>query len=422
MELSLIKEKILKITPNCISNCYFSNKYRLIGAISHYRHKKVFNCNASVGSKINMVFIVYLPQTWNSLKTVYEYSLINPSINSFLVVLPENISISDKKKISSFEYFSSLYQDAIEAYKNGKLFDIKELKPDFVFRQTPYDSVYPKEYSLKNISKYSKTCYVPYNYNFSSFKHLIIEYNEKMLSNLFAIFSESESNYTYCNKQKQLYYHDLNVYYLGFPRFDLIHKIKSNDICNYSIFTWIPRWSVDTNNNDGTSFFSYCDLLIDYFSEHKEISLVIRPHPNMFNYFLNNGIMSSESIKELFERINKYKNISFDNNYDYLVTFENTDILIADMSSINYEFFLLGKPIIYCGEIDDYNKEGLEMAQMYYYVRNNDDMVKELDMLANRVDPLKHKREIISREILNSFPKDSGKRILEACINYYEKR
>lgn len=393
---------------------------------AYLRHKKVNNSRIDRDGKVKIVFIVFSPQSWNSLKTVYLAARKNIRVVTHVIVLPYDTIGPEGESISSYTYFAQECPEAVEAYENGILLDLKEIQPDIVFRQSPYDNFYPKEYSYDQLAKYTKVCYVPYNYNSSPLKHLKIEYSDVMLRNVYAIFTDNISNMEYCLKRKEevKWYKGLNVYYLGFPRFDLytdinqnqshLQKEKENNIC----YTWMPRWSTDSIYNDATGFFDYCEHLIRYFGIHRELMLIIRPHPMMFSNFIEKGLMSEEAVAKFRRRLVDFQNICLDNHLDYMETFLDTDVLIADLSSLNVEFFITGKPIIYCGNVGEFNRETRGMVELFYKVSNWDEMKLCLDQLALGFDQNKEKRYDAIQEFLKEIPENIGEAILNECLKF----
>ena len=238
-----------------------------------------------------------------------------------------------------------------------------------------------------------------------------------MLCNIFAIFSDNHSNWEYCCKKKECF-KDIKVFDLGYPRFDLLFDTKELSNDKNIVFTWIPRWSTDGKYNDETGFFKYSEFLINYFKIHKDIYLIIRPHPNMFNHFINSGIMSKEDVENYYLNINQIDNIEMDYNLDYLDTLKKSDVLIADMSSINFEFFLMKKPIIYCGKSDDFNLEGKDMMKSYYFINNKIELEHYLNEMVIGIDQNKEIREDMANFYINKTPKNIGEAIIDTCLKF----
>ena len=81
------------------------------------------------------------------------------------------------------------------------------------------------------------------------------------------------------------------------------------------------------------------------------------------------------------EEIEKINNISFDKNIDYLVSLSTSDILISDFTSLLIEFFIMKKPIIYCGKTNHFNSVGKEMEKGLYLVDDKDLLIDRLEKL-----------------------------------------
>lgn len=411
-----IKNIIKNIIPNEMLELYREIRYKKIIRDAKKYHQDSFLYKKKSGDII-IVFMVLQPQTWNSLKTVYEAAVAHPEVVPYVIVTGGAARMSDNNPLSAVEYFKSVCSNVIDCTGDNDTFDLKRLSPDFVFRQTLYDSQYPDKYSLKELAKISKTCYVPYNYNFSPLKHLKIEYEIESLANVYVVFSESDSNALYCKEQAVKWQLDLQVFNLGFPRFDLFKRNATKFKKNGRVFTWIPRWSVDAKGNDATSFFKYNENLMEYFRLHKELKLILRPHPSMFDHFVKLGIMTMEDIETYKSNIDKEHNIFLDDNIDYLETLTETDVLIADMSSINYEFYLMGKPMIYCGDPSEYNAETQKMMGYSYIVSNWMELKNKIELLANGVDPTFDDRARDVDYKFSNMPINIGAAIIDKCVS-----
>lgn len=365
-----------------------------------------------------VVFIAMVPASWNSLKPVYEEAKRRTDIEEKLLIVPPINNSLDK---SNFEYFKTIEPNAVDAYENQKWIDLKKIKPDFIFQQTPYDHQLPRELRSSYTVKFSQICYVPYGYNSSPDKHLDIEYNEEFVMNVSKIFADNLTSYKYCLDRftKQRGYHYIQVYNYGFPRFDFCRDKNKKLIHNLNIkrqFMWIPRWSVDSVNNDATSFFLYKEKLIDYFVGHPDCELVIRPHPLMFDNFVKLGIMTPKEVGMLKKEIQRIQNIRLDNAVDYWIEFDKTDVLIADYSSLDIEFFLTGRPIIYCGALDCFNKQTERMLREFYLANTWEELENHLDRLVRDNDYLYEKRQATIKEFLYENQDHVAKRIIDNLI------
>ena len=405
-----------KIIPDEIRHRVSHQIKKTQSRLSQTQHHKAFSAKTS--ESVVIVFLVYKPQLWNSLKSVYHASIQNKRVITYLVISPDNQNGTwciDDKVLS---FFRAEAVEVISGDQDGRIFDLSSLKPDIVFRQTPYDEAYPDEYSMKKIAGYAKTCYIPYGFNLSPDKHLRIEYNHPFTKDLFAVFIDCQSNAVFCENLKGDLYPDLNIIYEGFPRLDLLRELEDRREKDCYTFSWIPRWSLDSVYNDPSGFLVYKDVLLGFFKENPHCKLIIRPHPLMFPNFIKWGVMSEQEVNDFQETIGRFPNVRMDNNFDYLLTFEETDALIADWSSLLYEFYLTGKPIIYCGSTAEHNQETETMMKLLYKVDNWKKMKKRMETLISGQDELEEERREDIQSMLAELPENIGKAIVDRCISF----
>ena len=68
----------------------------------------------------------------------------------------------------------------------------------------------------------------------------------------------------------------------------------------------------------------------------------------MFDNFISTGEMTELEVDEYKRIISETKNIAFDTEKEYASSFWQSDVLIADYSSIIPEYFLTEKALIFC--------------------------------------------------------------------------
>jgi hypothetical protein len=360
------------------------------------------------GNPLTVVFIVQFPEMWNSTKSIYDFMLEDPRFDPYIIAVPKRgksniLHTQFLKDNEASDFFS---KNGIDVHpvniKNCKVV-LEDISPDYIFLQRTYDSHMPKPYSQYILSEKSLLCYVPYGYEFVNGFHLDVEYNRAAMDCLYMIFSENSETYEYC-KNRSKYYIEGNgrkIYDVGYPRFDLLKNIESKDNGKIT-FLWLPRWSVGKDGNDRSHFCDYYDLLMKYFNENKDRKLIIRPHPLMFSNFVQLGVLSEEQVNEIKENVAKSDNVEFDNNSDYIESFKEADILISDFTALLIEFFVLNKPIIYCGEIEQFNSVGMKMAEGIYMASSWDSVKSRMEMLAQGKDEKKCIHQCISEKICNS--------------------
>lgn len=384
--------------------------------------------------KINVIFICHRPATWGALKTVYEAMKADDSFCATIIVIP------NKKQLPKLEFNHEVYEseDAEDFWKGEDVMqgynyeaktwlNIKQLDPDYVFLQQPYNITKPNCLNSKRISKYTKLCYSPY-YTFLPNKINNIVNDEcnplDYLSDLSFYFTQSKAHFEYVSKRYDLINSKFTKIVLtGDPYFDNlaeINKDESNwnfpDKKEYFRLIWTPRWCTNEGN---CSFFDYKDKLIDYCIDNRDIDFIFRPHPQAFLNWNATGELTEKQAAKYKKIYDMTENIKIDTRKDYLGTFYTSDCIITDISSIIPEYFLTGKPIIYCdrsGSINTFVK-GKGYAAGFYWIKNWQELKKTLDMLRAGNDPLREKRhELIKSEFY--IPREgAGYSIKEAIKN-----
>lgn len=419
--LKKIKYIFNKINSQFLDNCIMKKlyQYRILTRISRKRKNK---------KKINIVFVCHRPSIWGSLKTVFENCCSDENIEVIIYAIPNKKELPDRGLIHEVyysegaeEYFKNFPCKVMNGYDydTGKWLNLKQLRPDYVFFQQPYNICRPKTLKSNVVSRYAKICYVHYGILIFSGEVERSVYPLDFFKDVSIIFSESNFHKVSLEKLLNEKKMQPSFFLTGYPRFDNLDQFKNinSEVWNFENHNkfrllWTPRWCT---NEQTCNFFEYKDLLLDYCIQTPEIDFVFRPHPQAFV-----GLNATGEFPEKEANIyrNKYKqqcNTSIDTSGEYLSTFYSSDCLITDISSIIPEYFLTGKPIIYCNKSNVFNQFGSKIAKGFYWVENWAELKATLDMLRSGKDPLREKREeLIKTEFY--IPKEGAGYLIKEII------
>lgn len=364
--------------------------------------------------KIKVVFICNRPTVWSSLNTVYESMKNDNDFDIKMVIVPSKKQIGTDAAGYNHNVFES--EGVEEYFKNYKpivgydvdkkeWINLQRLNPDYVFLQQPYNIKLPDELKSWNISKYAKLCYVAYyaffqnnETNFINDDCTPIDY----LKNLSFYFAQNDEDYYFItNKLKINGINTVDVIKSGFPRYDNenINKRSDSDLITWKSgckpafkVLWTPRWCTNENN---CHFFDYKDKILNFFENNVEYDLMFRPHPQAFINWIATGMMSEAEIRNLKKRFEISLNMTLDEEFEYLPNFYASDCLITDTSSIVDDYFLTGKPIIYCHKENSLNSfaKNKGYTKGFYWVENWNELESTIKMLKNGNDPLKKVRQ-----------------------------
>lgn len=386
--------------------------------------------------RINVVFVCHRPNVWGSLKSIYEECLNDERFNVSIVAIPckkqlPKLGLSHKvyESEGAEEYYKNFECNVINGYDylNNKWFNLKKLKPDYVFFQTPYNIIRPKKYRTGVVSKYTKILYVHYAANFIGAGILEESYPLDFIKDIYTIFVQDERDQKLI--EDYLKNNNLNIRTLltGFPRYDELDSLKGIDSKNWNLprnnnvkrVIWTPRW---TTNEGNCNFFEYKDFLIEYAKKHSNFDFIFRPHPQAFLEWNATGELPEKEAEEYKKKYSDCKNAKIDLQKEYLTTFYSSDFMITDISSIVAEYFLTGKPIIYCHKKDCFNDFSRKISEGFYWVRNQKELEERINDLMAGNDPLAEVRKKLIKENFYINPRKAGKQIKEYMLEDFNAK
>lgn len=375
--------------------------YRNGNFISNYcayvRMKKLSEKNKVCYDPIKIVFLGQSPGSWMKIRSIFESMLEDERFEPIILAVPEDIQNISMKV---YEYFRDIYDNAvINAYSDNTWRSLRDLKPDYVFYQEPYDNYLPPVYQSGNVAKYVKTLYVPYGFVLWD-KVKSISMSKIFFRNVYCYFADSQLNMEYNvarlkASHKRGYQKSVNI---GYPIFETFMRRKplTDNTGTTKAVLWTPRWSEDVG---GSNFFNFKDEVIKLPQKYSDLKIIFRPHPMLIDHFIETNRITREEADIYLKNFDDNASLEYDTSNDYMGTFWNIDILLTDVSSIIVEFFLTGKPIIYCdtGVIPD--AFFAEVIKGMYVVYNWDEAEKKLNELMQGNDPLKQKREELRKTL-----------------------
>ncbi len=419
-----MNEKIRRIGH--YAKAYYSNR----DSINRYQ-RGVRSVNARKSQTKTIVFLINFPESWNSVKSVYEEAVAQNDLNVFIVAVPRKVEEGqyEKSEIGSmqnaaYEFFCENGIDSIKAnLENNEWFDLKELNPDYVIYTRPYNEFYPEPYQSANTCIFAKCIYIPYAYGMLGSDALFTVLPENFIFTTRKVYFANESRMLE-SKMKIPRYGRLardRFVHEGFPRFDLyassVNCLKGESNKKFTI-AWMPRWTTDNLNSKqkASHFLAYYDEFLKYAERQQNIEIIIRPHPNMFPTYLSNGVMTEEEINNFYSRCEAAGNVRIDTCTNYMNTLLEADVLVADYTSLIAEFFITGKPIIFCDSLDGLNEEGLMICGAAYFAEEFCEIEKHINNLMNGNDEKLSVRKGLIDELLPNKIGQIGKNVLQSII------
>lgn len=400
--------------------------------ISKLNNKKVRK------EKIRIGFLVQVLDVLNKSKILIEKLQKDERFEVYVFCIPLDIDCKSTCDINAtneaYVYCKGMFNNVIDTFGGrNKWIDLKAYDLDYVFYPRPYENVYPKLYRSSVVSSYSKVCILLYGMVLTA-DILKTMLNAKFFKNVYYYFAET----IYCrnfNASRFLITHKLSLQksvFLGMPALEEIAIVNQEYMqgnasawhfskSSFKVI-WTPRWTTDIKCG-GSNFFNYNNILLNFADKHKDIDFLFRPHPLLFKNFIKNGEMTEKEFEYFITEIEKRVNVSLDKEKEYVSTFCESSLLVTDLSSIIPEYFITGKPIIFCAEnmyleLAEHTKTILEGC---YVVKNKDELIESITMLHKGMDPLRARRLEIINSLFGEHIIGTTDRIVEEIASDYRQ-
>ncbi len=378
--------------------------------------KRIGQKKLSEGTKkIRVGFLVQMKEVWDKQAPVYEKLNADSRFSASLIVVPPYDSRISAYSSGEYEellrFLKTKYpaMDIRKAYGKKHWEDLSSMGFDYIFFPRDWERELPPAYHTKEVIKYAKTCYIPYGIGGFRYDRLFY-YKRSFFLSLYINFCNSKEEADLFPRSR--YKHNI---FLGLPVIDNSIARQPGAAVDSKTILWTPRWTFE-DMYGGTTFFAYKDKILSLKTKIPDINLILRPHPLTFKNALRLGKMTERDIEEYKNSVKKH-GASFDTNEMVGDTFRQTGILITDYSSIILEFFLSGKPVIYCAKTNiSFSEIYKQIFQGFYIAENWEQVETIVQKLLKGEDDLKTVRMNIIENIKKQHI-GATERIINFLIN-----
>ncbi len=377
--------------------------------------------------KVVVFMCQYIP-AWDKMKCTYEAMLKDKRFKPLLVCVPSDVNAkcSHNDNDTYKYYINNSYENVLNALdENDNWISLKKLGADYVFYCRPYNHFMPKLYSARKVSKYARICVILYAYLLTEDIVKVVMHKD-FFPYVSIYFAESEHTKEYFVKYNKLGCR-LGLQkgvFGGVPVLESLYQLEEQTSASWSYshndfrVVWSPRWTTDPKIG-GSSFLPFHKDFLAFAEENKDLDVLIRPHPLMFDNLLNTGKMTLEEIESFKQTCKETSNVRIDEEKDYISTLWQSDVLVSDISSIMTEYLAMGKPIIYVDWENDsvFTPAMQAMLDVCYVVHSFEEMSATVLNLKAGNDYLKDKRlEVAEKYFKLEESKNLSKKILDSLI------
>lgn len=317
--------------------------------------RSVAESNKKQNEKVNVLFILHNMYTWSALKTVYDELLKRENVNVFVIAatkVESDLHLAQASYTSKIIHY--LEQDKID-FKDVDFKNLDEIiaffssvNPDLVIRQSPWDDDLPEIYSSLNLSGF-KTVYIPYytvdivdfqlnnqdmevNQKFHLLCHKMYFPSQDLVERAKIRFKGDSSNFKFLGNTK-----------LEYISSKLDTTKRENDGKLHLL--WAPHHSI---LNEWLAFGTFDRICMEMIRlaivYQNNLQIRLRPHPILFEKMKT---LVPEVLAEFQKVWNLLPNTSIDEEWDYMPSFNWSDLILTDGISFLVEYPFTGKAGIF---------------------------------------------------------------------------
>jgi len=313
-------------------------------------------------SPIKVVFLTFYFEAWDALADVHSQMLNDERFEVTVISIPRRFRkeepFADEDKVSAFlteqgvKHLSFNFDDSLVG-----LARLRELAPDYVFINYPWQRNYQPGYRVEALSEFTKVCYVPY-YSLALVNepgeigvtpYLFTQRSNQLASLVFT--QDANTIYAYAKTSRGNGY----VHLTGTPKIDaLVRKVNESDphwpLNNPGNrkLVWAPHHSFSESWFNFGMFPKISGQMLHFAKSNPQLDILMRPHPIMFGNVVASGVRTEEELNLWLQEWNSLPNTAIDSEGDIAPLFAAADVFITDGISFLGEYPLAtGKPAIF---------------------------------------------------------------------------
>lgn len=355
--------------------------------------------------KIKVLFVISEVSIWKT-ESLYCEMLKHPRFEPLLGVA---LTTADKpsESIRKFKVLTDYLSYKKYSYVELYGYDIKrEIRPDIIFYQQPYDEFLDTSLSYKN-NQESLICNVTYAFHSTGQKwagaieHFYYCWQIYYENSIAMDYYESVTPLITRNKGR----------FTGLPFQDILEKGKL-DFSNpwkpqekeKKKIIWAPHHTISTAHNllEYSTFLEMADIMLEIAEEYKDkIQFAFKPHPFLLKKLYK--IWGKERTDVYYHKWSQLENTQLEFG-EYYGLFKHSDALIHDCGSFTIEYLYMGNPVMYLSNgkphTDTLNDFGKAAYDTHVIGKTKEDIVQFIKDTINGKDILKKEREEFLKKYL----------------------
>jgi hypothetical protein len=372
-------------------------------------------------NKIRVAILLEWTAAWPKVQSLYEAMVNDKRFQCDIVAIDMQEPFASENNYEKFIDF--LTEQNIPFFKE-RSYSIEEMKPDILVYTNPYDHHHMKFNACEMNRRGIKIVYLPYAIQYLiDDRNRMLGYNLSIHNMAWRIYTRSQNDKKryarYCNKGSG------HVVAMGTPFADYLRESAKRISCRKGkrkVFLWTPDYGFKGNTS---TFIAYGEQIINYFLNHKEVSLIVRPHPLFNGVVLGENYLTKEELQNFYDLCDEAENIYVDDSGDMTESFCLSDALISDISSVLIEYMLTGKPIMLLNTEHTPNYKNIKdddsaAFEHFYSGSSFEKIIEFISMVKDGKDLRKEERLGIVENHFVNIDQNIGEKIKDDIKEAYE--
>ena len=304
---------------------------------------------------IRVVFLSFYFEAWDALDGIYRQMLDDPRFEPTVISIPRRLtgetSFSGEHLVSAF--FDSIgikhlrfdFEDSMVGLEK-----LRELAPDYVFLNYPWQRNYQPGYRAEALSEFTKVCQVPY-YSFALVNepgddgvapYLYTQRSHQLSSLIFTQDAAVVEAYARTSRG------NAHVHLVGSTKIDsLMSRAVAKPSERYTL-VWAPHHSYSSHWLNFGNFASMYLEMLDFARANQDIDIIMDPHPFFFGTLVDREVIAETDLNAWLSEFNALPNTTIRRSTDFASLFLSSDLLLTDGISFIGEYPLItGKPGVF---------------------------------------------------------------------------
>ena len=308
---------------------------------------------------IRVVFLTFYFEAWDAFDAVYKQMKDDSRFDPMVISMPRKLTgyekFQDEELVSSYLDSIGIEHERFQ-FKKSKdgLARLKELAPDYVFLNYPWQRNYKKNYQIEKLVEFTKVCYVPY-FSTSLVNEPGVEgvalhqYTQATHEQAHMVFlQDADTKEAFDNNGRAEH-----AFLTGTPKIDALLEAKDTVEPAWPIertlssgkkpmrVIWAPHHSYGPSWLNFGHFTNQKDSMLEYAQKNPHIDIVLRPHPFLFGTLTGRDLMTPEELSDWRNQWDSLPNTFTDIDGPFTSLALASDVIITDGVSFIAEYPLV---------------------------------------------------------------------------------